>query len=146
MAHGYCEGDEPSGVQSHVHTGGNERDDQPAKHSSRSAQHHNGSHQFEVKGTEGYQARNDQSKQAKSVQTAEDDTDKLPRAAAQGVAQKQEFEFQEVRNHDSPSAVFLPPTSSTNRSSRLASPRTASTVPAANTVPAAITATWSHMR
>ncbi|OLT53358.1 hypothetical protein BJF88_11920 [Cellulosimicrobium sp. CUA-896] len=39
-----------------------------------------------------------------------------------------------------------PPTSSTNRSSRLCPSRTSSTVPAASTCPPATTATWSHMR
>ena len=43
------------------------------------------------------------------------------------------FRLDEVRNHARPSPLTRPPTRSTNRSSRLPSPRTSSTVPAAST-------------
>src|SRR5699024_7171463 len=84
--------------------------------------------------------------EAQRVEHRDHGADRLPHAAPQRAEVHLPAQAQELCNHSSPSPERRPPTSSTKRSSRLAPPRTSSTVPAARTRPAASTATWSHMR
>ena len=65
----------------------------------------------------------------REVDDAGDDADRLGPAAPEDVAQQEELQSEEVRNHDRPSTSVLPPTRSTKRSSRVRPPRTSSMVP-----------------
>ena len=77
-------------------------------------------------------------------QSAEDHPPGPP--TGQRVPQDGQLHSDQDTNHDNPSAPPVrPPTMCTNASSRLCSPRTSATGPAATIRPAASTATWSHI-
>ena len=125
-----------------------ERDHPPAEHEQRADEHHHepADVRAPARSARPSSPTTHDGQRAEPVERADDEADDLPRAAPQAVAQQRQLQADEVRNHASPSPLTRPPTRSTNRSSRLLSPRTSSTVPAASTCPAAMTATWSHMR
>src|SRR5690606_8998252 len=117
-----------------------ERDGQEAEHDDRADHDHDAARQLDLGEAERHQADDRGEGGAESVGQSDDETEDLPGAAPEQVAEHPQLQSEKLCNHSRPSTTLRPPASSTNFSSSDPSPRTSSTVPDASTEPSTMIA------
>ena len=91
-------------VEGLVDAGREEGDEDPAEEGDGTGQHEHGLCDLEGREAEGEETGDGGGEEAQAVEAADDDGDELPGAAFEGVAQYEQTQLQETRNHSGPSS------------------------------------------